>query len=136
MKVSEEIRNISWYCTLCICVCSHFNTVYTRASQSIGRDPIWAAKCNIGVAKQIGLRNQLTIFVNLTRKVKVGVQWLYIYCMICVKIIECMYIPLVVLDNFCKLNCFLLIFFALLFALRGGFTRLLYASLRGLCAFV
>ena len=47
-----------------------------------------------------------------------------------------MYIPLVVLDNFCKLNCFLLIFFALLFALRGGFTRLLYASLRGLCAFV
>jgi len=50
-------------------------------------------------SKQIGLRNQLTIFVNLTRKSKVGVQWLYFYCMICVKIIEYMYIPLVVLDN-------------------------------------
>jgi len=40
--------------------------------------------------------------------------------MICLKIIK-QVLPLAVFDNLHKLNCFLLIFFALLFPLRGSF---------------
>jgi len=52
--------------------------------------------------------------------------------MICVKMINCIF-PLVVLDNFYKVNCFLLIFFAFLLPLRGSL--LLYSYFRGLWAF-
>jgi len=51
--------------------------------------------------------------------------------MYCVKIIKS--ISLVALDNFYKLNCILLIFFALLFLLCGSL--LPYSYFRGLCAF-
>jgi len=43
-------------------------------------------------------------------------------------------IPLVLLDNFYKLNRFFLIFFALLFPLHGSFITLCY--FHELCAFV
>jgi len=53
-----------------------FSTKYPRP----GLLKLWVAKCNFGVTKQIGLTNQTKAFANLTRKLKVGLQWIYFFC--------------------------------------------------------
>ena len=43
---------------------------------------VWVAKCNFGAPKQIGFTNEIKIFVNFTRKLKVDLQWIYLYCIV------------------------------------------------------
>jgi len=41
-----------------------------RASQTMGRDPIWVAKCNFGVANKLAWQIRYKGFCNLFKKIK------------------------------------------------------------------